>query len=64
MQLIFNNTSVCQTIIAIYYCSHWHVVYKVFPIQKIHSLVRTACSIYIIESVDSISRDGPDCPYM
>ena len=20
--------------------------------------------IYIIESVDSISRDGPDCPYM
>ena len=20
--------------------------------------------VYIIESVDSISRDGPDCPYM
>ena len=20
--------------------------------------------LYIIESVDSISRDGPDCPYM
>ena len=20
--------------------------------------------IFIIESVDSISRDGPDCPYM
>ena len=24
----------------------------------------TIVAIYIIESVDSISRDGPDCPYM
>ena len=39
--------------------------------QKLHNHIKTsrlACQLLsksiIIESVDSISRDGPDCPYM